>query len=245
MHINDIETIYVEVHVDIICIFEDAYQHFLNQILTVHQTKHVKTKTVMLKKDVTCLFGFMKFRHDVQTGQISNFILPEDFDGKMTRLSEKLDTYSIEQAKNYKIAFETFDISSLVDILKTMCICNSLLTQIKVYHDQHINKSSIVNTIKLNLEKLTPYPDMLESICQKIENLGKELINTKLFESVNEKFFILSQTKRFHPFHLRIDVNKLEEECLESIKKEISIIYSNAKQFLDNFSQEKPLGRRD
>ncbi|CAF5105149.1 unnamed protein product [Rotaria magnacalcarata] len=191
----------------------------------------------MLKKDVTCLFGFMKFRHDVQNGQISNFILPENFDEKMTRLSEKL-----------------------VDILKTMYICNSLLTQIKVYHDQHINKSSIINAIKLNLEKLTPYPDMLESICQKIENLGKELINTKLFENnrkyhikdrdafyrdVNEKFFILSQTKRFHPFHLRIDVNKLEEECLESIKKEISIIYSNAKQFLDNFSQEKPIGRRD
>ncbi|CAF4467012.1 unnamed protein product [Rotaria magnacalcarata] len=100
MYINDIETIYVEVHVDIICIFEDAYQHFLNQILTVHQTKHVKTRVVMLKKDVTCLFGLMKFRNDVQNGQISNFILPEDFDEKMTRLSEKLGTYSIEQAKN-------------------------------------------------------------------------------------------------------------------------------------------------
>ncbi|CAF4180610.1 unnamed protein product [Rotaria magnacalcarata] len=178
----------------------------------------------------------------------------------MTRLSEKLGTYSIEQAKNYKIAFETFDILSLVDILKPMYICNSLLTQIKVYHDQHINKSSIINTIKLNLEKLTSYSDMLESVCQKIENLGKELIHNKLFKSnrkyhikdpdafyrdVNETFFILSQTKRFHPFHLRIDVNKLEEECLESIEKEISIIYSNAKQSLDNFSQEKPLGRRD
>ncbi|CAF5181907.1 unnamed protein product [Rotaria magnacalcarata] len=114
---------------------------------------------------------------------IISYFNKEDFDGKMTRLSEKLGTYSIEQAKNYKIAFETFDILSLVDILKPMYICNSLLTQIKVYHDQHINKSSIVNTIKLNLEKLTPYPDMLESICQKIENLGKELINTKLFES--------------------------------------------------------------
>ncbi|CAM4986929.1 unnamed protein product [Rotaria socialis] len=259
MYINYIETIYVEVHVDIICTFEDAYQHFLNQILTVHQIKHVKTKTEVLKKDVTCLFEFMKFRDDVQNEQISNFVLPEDFDEKMTRLSEKIDTYSTEHAKNYKVAFENFDISSLVDILKTMYICNSLLTQIKVYHDQHINKNSIINTIKENLEKLTPYTDMLESICQKIENLGKELINTKLFESsrkyhvkdrdafyrdVNEKFFILSQTKRFHPFHhLRIDANKLEEECLESIEKEISIIYSNVKNFLDKFSQEKPLGR--
>ncbi|CAM4895598.1 unnamed protein product [Rotaria socialis] len=55
----------------------------------------------MLKKDVKCLFEFMKFRRDVQNEQISDF-------------DEKIGTYSIERAKNYKVAFENFGISSLV-----------------------------------------------------------------------------------------------------------------------------------
>ncbi|CAM4830725.1 unnamed protein product [Rotaria magnacalcarata] len=219
---------------------EIELQHCKDDIKRLVQYSELKLQdssiTEKIDKINNCSFEYQNLQ------VIISYFNKEDFDGKMTRLSEKLGTYSIEQAKNYKIAFETFDILSLVDILKPMYICNSLLTQIKVYHDQHINKN------------------MLESVCQKIENLGKELIHNKLFKSnrkyhikdpdafyrdVNETFFILSQTKRFHPFHLRIDVNKLEEECLESIEKEISIIYSNAKQSLDNFSQEKPLGRRD
>ncbi|CAF3464238.1 unnamed protein product [Rotaria socialis] len=55
----------------------------------------------MLKKDVKCLFEFMKFRRDVQNEQISDF-------------DEKIGTYSIERAKNYKVAFENFGISSLI-----------------------------------------------------------------------------------------------------------------------------------
>ncbi|CAF0898603.1 unnamed protein product [Adineta steineri] len=260
MYFNDIETIYIEVDVDIICVFEDAYQYFLNQIVTGHEAKLIKPNNDVLKKSFICLSEFIKFRDDVQNEQISNFILPQDFDEKMIRLSERIATYSAEQEKKYKVALENFDVGSLVDILDTMSICNFLLTEIQVYHGQHINKNSIFSSIVVNLEKLTSRPDMLESVCEKIENLGKELINTMLFDSnrkyhtkdrdefyrkVDEKFSILSQSKSFRPLHLRIDVNKLEEECLQSIEKQISIVYLDVEKFLDNFSQEKFLTRLD
>jgi DNA polymerase III delta prime subunit len=252
-YINHIETVYVEIHVEIICMFEDIYQYFVGQILTHHQTK--RDKNEVSEKKFICLFEFMIFRDDPQNEQISNFILPENFDEKMIRLFEKIREYSKKQEKNYKVALENFDIPKLVNILETMYTFHSLLRKIKVYHNQNIDKNSLINSMIENLEKLTPHSYMLESICEKIEDLWGELIDTNrkhhmsdrddFYRNLNEKFSILIQTKTFRPFHLRTDVDKLEQKFLKSFEKKVSVIYSYIEKFLNNFSEERRLSRRD
>jgi hypothetical protein len=124
----------------------------------------------------------------------------------------------------------------------------------------HSNYETLVNTIIKVSKELTTHAHMLESIAQKIEELRAQLINLELINSdtkefcktrdefyrkVHEKFSILNKAKVLTSFNIRIDLNKIERDCLKSLERKIIEIFSVVDKFLKKFCEDSRLTRQD
>ncbi|CAF5185270.1 unnamed protein product [Rotaria sp. Silwood1] len=117
----------------------------------------------------------------------------------------------------------------------------SFKTKIKNYDDMLYSNETLVTTIITCVRNLIPYSTMLESISKIIKEIKNTLIQSKLinedrneigkhrderYKKFNEQFLILKKAKIFNSFHLNIDLNDIEQECLLSFEKKITDVIS-------------------
>ncbi|CAF2542951.1 unnamed protein product [Rotaria sp. Silwood2] len=150
--------------------------------------------------------------------------------------------------------------TSLKNTLSILSQWNFLFTKIKNYESIHSNNDQSVNAIVTIIKKVTPYSYMLESITRKIREIRDQLINEELindntkgfsknrdqfYYELNKNLSIINQIKIFSNFNIDIDLNAIENECIESLESKITEIFSMGKKFLEKILNNDRLTRQE
>ncbi|CAF4958277.1 unnamed protein product [Rotaria sp. Silwood1] len=251
-NVSEINQSYLEIQSLIKIKFDEAYSRFMNRFLSNNTLEITEEIIEIVLKSFISLIEFMKFRNENINQSILIDILPKDFDEKLNTFSSGILEYFKYQQKTYKDALEVLDIQSLKTSLETIQQWNSLFVKMKTYDNLHNINDESIKTIVKALTELTSYANLLDSISQKIEKLGEELMNQELiddqkkeyiqhrdefYKKLNEKYSYLNKAKILSRFSLRVDIYKIEENCLESLKEKIMQIYSVIEKLLERIPQ--------
>ncbi|CAF3383520.1 unnamed protein product [Rotaria socialis] len=127
------------------------------------------------------------------------------------------------------------------------------------YNTHYINDDSTKTVVKA-IAEFTVFPQILESITHRIEELKDELIRQELinnetkgfskkrdefYRKLNEQYNIIGKAKIFINYNKNFDVKKAEEECLISLETKITNISSNAEVLLGKFINDIRLDKQE
>ncbi|CAM2727660.1 unnamed protein product [Rotaria socialis] len=256
--IIDINRPYSEVRLRIIQIFGDAYLSFTNRFLSAQVSVGENESAVALEKSLTCLTEFLKFKDDHINQLILTHILPDGFNDRIYTLIKKIKDYSNEYEAKCADALEKIHTDCLLNILTVMSTWNSLLTRLKIYYEQYMNRDTSVENMITSLQPLADHSRMLSSISRKIKDLRNELLRQELlndetkefsttrdqfYRKFNGKFVLLQRAKVLSQFNIPTDIDKIGEECLESLESKIRTIFSNCDRLVNRISQGNLLTR--
>ena len=159
-------------------------------------------------------------------------------------LVQAIKTYSSEDQNQYEDALEKFDIPSVCNILRSTSKWNSIVKNVMYLEDMNGNSAM---PIKTTFKEISHYSKMTQSICDKIEQITNELIklevangdtkesnqkHSEFDRNISRKFSMLNQAKDFSQFDIRINVNKVEEECRNLFDDKMKQIFSDTEKFL-------------
>ncbi|CAF3339877.1 unnamed protein product, partial [Rotaria sp. Silwood2] len=211
-------------------------------------------------KNFICIIEFVEFVYEHKDQHILAGILPIYFDEKIITLKNNILQYFSEHQHKYEDALEKLNITSLKNALDITRQWNSLFMKIKGYDNTQTSNDPSMNTIVKASTKLTSYPQILEAISHKMQELKNELNNLELINSetkeltkhrnefyrkLNEKFLFLTEAEMFDTDGLSIDIKKIERECIKSLEKKINEIASFAENFMEKFSADVQLTGQD
>ena len=256
--IADINRPYSEVRLRLIRIFDDAYLAFSNRFVISRAPLSESEGISTVEKTLMCLFEFIKFQcdHSNQTSWIH--ILPDGFLEKIDELILKVQDYTKEYRIKSDEALEKIDTDVLGNILKTMLMWHTLVTNIKVYYEMYINTNTLMNKIMISLEELAQHSRMLIAISKRIEVIRNEICNVELlnqqtkefsptrdefYRKFNDKFLLLNRVKSLTQVNNQIDLDKIERDCLDSFEAKIKTISSNCEKLSHRVSQDHRLTR--
>ncbi|CAF0828795.1 unnamed protein product [Adineta steineri] len=246
----EIREICSEVRLRIKSAFQNALNYFMGRFL--NSKISVVTNEVIddAEKSFICLIEFMKFEYEHRGQSIVTNMLPENFKENVAIIIKRIPEYFNEHQKKYKDALDELDVTSLKESLDRTRQWDSLFTKMKVYDSMHSTNDPSMNTIVKAVTEVILYPQMQEVVADKIQELRNELVSQELinkdtkeyekqrnefYKKLNEKFLILNKAKIFDNYNININVNKLEQECLESLKKKITDICSFLDIFVEKF----------
>ncbi|CAF1341009.1 unnamed protein product [Rotaria sp. Silwood1] len=250
----------LEVRSKVTDIFQDVYHSCMKYFFNDKGHSLVDEMTGVIERNVSCLMEFMKFRDRFKNQSILQHMFPEDFNERLVLFCETIINFFNNCQQKYEKAKKESDFTSLKDVLDIMNKWNSTLTKIKNYDDMLYSNETLVTTIITCVRILIPYSTMLESISKIIKEIKNTLIQSKLinedrneigkhrderYKKFNEQFLILKKAKIFNSFHLNIDLNDIEKECLLSFEKKITDIISYVESILNRFSIDNHLTRND
>ncbi|CAF3330256.1 unnamed protein product [Rotaria sp. Silwood2] len=221
-----------------------------------------------VEKNFLCLIEFIKFSNenrdelkdnDVDQSRLID-IFPEDFDEKLKTLNEQLVKFFAKREEQYKNALQILDITSLEEVLNMSKQWDFLIEKIikhkSIYHIIDASENNIGKTIT----KVTLFPQIIDSINDKLQKLKDELIHQELineetkgyskhrdefYRQLNKKFTILHNAKVFSSYGIRIDINSAEKECSKSLELKIKAIYSSVEEFIKKFVQDTELSKSE
>ena len=259
--LTDIRQPCKEVSAQIKNVFEEAYLCFVNRFLESNASIVTDDAVQAVEKSFLCLMELLKFSRHSEYRDIAvvTDMFPEDFQEKLKALNEHLVRYFIEHQKRYTEAFVILDVTALKDVLDVAKGWHLLHTKMISYHDRNQINDDTTRVVVKVMSGLTLYPQVCESIAQRIAELGKKLLNqplineeTKEFEKrrdefyreLNENLTIVSKAKAFSK-HKITCADQIEQECLKSLDIKITSISSNADEILNKFLLESKLSKPD
>ncbi|CAF0744473.1 unnamed protein product [Adineta steineri] len=246
----EIREICSEVRSRIKTAFQEALNYFMGRFLNSNISVITNEVINEVEKSFICLIEFMKFEYEHRGQSIVMNMLPENFKENTAIIIKRIPEYFNEHQKKYKDALDELDVTSLKESLDRTRQWNSLFTKMKAYDSMHSTNDPSMNTIVKAVTEVILYLQMQEVVADKIQELRNELVSQELinkdtkeyekqrnefYKKLNEKFSILNKAKIFDNYNININVNKLEQECLESLKKKITDICSFLDIFVEKF----------
>ncbi|CAF3135394.1 unnamed protein product [Rotaria sp. Silwood2] len=187
-------------------------------------------------------------------------MFPEDFDEKLKTLNEQLVKSFAKREEQYKNTLQILDITSLKEVLNMSKQWDSLIEKIikhkSIYHIIDASENNIGKTIT----KVTLFPQIIDSINDKLQKLKDELIHQELineetksynkqrdefYRQLNKKFIVLNNAKVFSSYDIRIDIDSAEKEYSNSLELKIKVIYSSAEEFMKKFVRDTELSKSE
>ncbi|CAF4542845.1 unnamed protein product [Rotaria sp. Silwood2] len=258
--VSEIKQPCLEIEILIKSTCQNVFLSFIKQFRNINISVNTSEIIENRERNFICLMEFMKFKDEYRDHSVLTYILPEDFNENLIKLNENISNYFLEHKKNYDIAFQIMDMTSLKNTLSILSQWNFLFTKIKNYESIHSNNDQSVNAIVTIIKKVTPYSYMLESITRKIREIRDQLINEELindntkgfsknrdqfYYELNKNLSIINQIKIFSNFNIDIDLNAIENECIESLESKITEIFSMGKKFLEKILNNDRLTRQE
>ncbi|CAF4908972.1 unnamed protein product, partial [Rotaria sp. Silwood1] len=236
--------------------------------LTEKQNSNELSSVKEVEKNFLCLIEFIKFSNenrdkftdkDLYQPHLIDFF-PEDFDKKLKTLNEQLVKSFSKREEQYKNALNTLDITSLKEVLSMSKQWDSLIEKMIKHKSIHYIIDVSENNISKTITKVTLFPQILDSINDKIEKLRDELNHQELineetkgyskqrdefYRKLNAKFTVLRNAKVFSSYGIRVDIDSAETECSKSIESQVKNIYSSAEEFIKKFVQDTILSKSE
>ncbi|CAF3338635.1 unnamed protein product, partial [Rotaria sp. Silwood2] len=254
--ITDIDRQYLKVRKRLLDTFDDVYQFFLGQFSISNTANNEQNDILPIKRRFLCMTEFMIFKFDHNQDTIITLIFPEDFSSRIQVLISKFENYSKEFEEKRQEALENVNIDSLVKILKTMSIWESLWGELQVCYDRYIDRDFSMKSLTTSIYPLTRYSQFLQAVSQKIENLKKEILNLDLlnyntrefstardnfYRELNRKYLLFNRTRDLQQFKILNDIEQWQRDCFNSLDSKIRTIASGCEKLSDQFSREDRL----
>ena len=254
--ISDIDRQFLKVRKRLIDTFDDVYQFFLGQFSTSNTANNEQNDILPIKRRFFCMTEFMILKFDHSQDTIITLIFPEDFSSRIQVLISKFENYSKEFEEKLQEALENVNIDSLVKILKTMSIWESLWGELRVSYDRYINRDSSMKSLTASIYPLTRYSQFLQAVSQKIENLKKEILNLDLlnyntrefstardffYRELNRKYLLFNRARDLQQFKILNDIDQWQRDCFNSLDSKIRTLASGCEKLLDQFLREDRL----
>ncbi|CAF1389902.1 unnamed protein product [Rotaria sordida] len=222
----------------------------------------------IVENNFLCLIEFIKFNNENkdtdkdkdkdQPRLIDMF--PEDFNEKIKTLNEKFVEYFTRREEQYKNALNKLDVRCLKEVLRMSKQWNSLIVKMISHNSIHHMTDGSMNNVVNAITKVTLFPQILESVQYKLEELKVELIDQVLineetmeydkqrvefYRKLNEKFAILSKAKIFSNYGISFDIKAAEQQCVKSLESKIRDICTTAKTLMDRYLKDTKLNKSE